>query len=285
MSMRIISIAVGTVMAIPMIVMTVWGAQVSMYTHEAMAVNQQIIDGTDDQSAYSTIPDIPRGPLDWLRDRRERNETTSATDLNNNRKVTIVEYHTISDVMQPDEALPNPAYQDVFMAARAPGLMINACENVLRTMATKCDVLGTDVTPIGTNLYRVRAYLAYAPDYDLGDFSTVANGDFVNGYTSFAEAGYIHEYPADTPEQRAAYMTQAVEICGRLRAEYGNCTVANVQLDQRIIGDDDLAKLPPGTQPERLEGQVSYAIFVDETQIDRKQIRSRIEELGLHDGI
>ncbi|MEO1637842.1 MAG: hypothetical protein AAFU41_01180 [Pseudomonadota bacterium] len=210
-------------------------------------------------------------------DGTERDATFAMDTINARRTITVSEILTRNDLFSADEQRPAEVLVPLYAEARAPALLAPYCEEVVGTLAAACNVLRTDVTETDDGKLEFTGRLGFAPSVDLGDPSTVANGTLFSATVPLPFEGDL--LPAYDRPTRVAMMEQAQAVCDTLRARYGNCVLTNLRFVVTELWFTDLERLPPGTNPQRVEGRAQFTVYADETLLTRDAFWGEVELL------
>lgn len=273
---RILAIAVTLVVAVPLLVLNVWGARMSLW-----AVEQTRQFDTDTPNMTDPAP-MPRNPLRFFHDRGELRDTFATDALTDQRSIVITEWIESADLLTAGEPLPDPTHLALYAQARAPQRMIRYCTEVIAAFGTACDVMRTEAQFPTTGPTAISAHLTYIPAGILGDPDLVNNGEFFIAPARLYEMR-DHEKPPFNSESRIAAMQKAQDICDRLRETYGNCIVSRLDLRPVEIWRTDLERLPPGTDPIRLDATAIIKIYADKTQTANDDLRQIVQSLTTAD--
>jgi hypothetical protein len=271
---RVIMIVLGLLIAAPFIALNIWGLQMTQWVNAVTAQNEAAINGDTDEIA---IPAMPTNPLSWIRDRVEVRDTFSTDTITARRFVTIVEIVTFEDLLTPGEDMPDEALHKLYATARAPARLFTYCAEILATIGNTCDVIYTDVRLNRAGKYELSGRLGFVPRAEFGDPSNVDNGEIVNGRVTLPYEGDIA--PANDAVTRQSVLQEAQAICDKLRAELGNCVLSRVTLDVRELWITDLEALPAGTNPQRIEASVGFAVYADKTVLNDRGLREMLENM------
>lgn len=267
-------VAIRLVLAAPFIYLTWWGFQMSSYTHQMQNVNEQALLG---EGGISEIPAMPDSPFSFLTKGLDRKRSVSETGLNNNRVITVDEIMSIVDVLRDGEDIPDPAFHTLYMTARAPAHMIRYCEEALGTLAQRCGLLRTEAKPRKDGSFGVSARIAYAPTYTVGQ-TDIIGGEFVSTRVDLTPQERT-DLPTRSGEQRAFYTAIALQACDALRDTYGSCVIEDMSFEDRTLRERELEKLPPGTDPVRMEVSARLAVFTIDTREERNVLEERASEI------
>jgi hypothetical protein len=224
---------------------------------------------------------LPRDPLQYLRDRAALRDMFSTETLTPGRTVTVTENVAIADILATDEALPDRSRIPLYAAARAPMWMARHCEEVIADFGLACDVTATSVRPLDDDRIELSATLAYIPAAALGDPRDAGNAAFFTADVMLIDTARL--LPPFDADNRSAAMRKAQAICDRLREEFGNCVVTDLQLLTEELWITDLERLPPGTNSQRLTASAKVTVYADQTWTDETQLHDIVQELASAD--
>ena len=270
-AVRIGIVIMGLIFAAPFIALNVWGMNMSMWANEMFGQTQAIIDGDD---VIPQVREMPANPLLWLRARVDLRDTFAADRLTNERVVIIEEVVTPEELLNAGEAMPDEAFIELYAAARAPARLIPYCADILATIGSTCDVIYVETRETRDGKLELSGKLAYVPTVALGDPSTVENGKLISTRISLPYEGQIR--PANDVERRQELINQAQGICDVIREQLGNCVMTQLHLDVVELWITDLEALPAGTNPQRLGATARFAVYADETKVDRTALHDLV---------
>lgn len=275
---RILAIALGGVIAIPVLVLNIWGLRMTGYVIEQTTAN-------DSYLATGVVPDtppMPRSPLQFLRDRSALRDTFTPETLTEQRLITVTAWVTPADMLSPAEALPQPALWPLYAEARAPHYMMRFCTEVIASFGTACEITRTTAEIARDGRTVLTATMAYLPAADLGDTGAVSNGDLLAAPVLLYDVADI-EKPAFTADSRIAAMQKAQSLCDNLRDTFGNCVVTRLDLQPVALWPTDLERLPAGTDPVRLQATAVVKVFADTDHNSNDSLRQIARALTLPD--
>lgn len=269
--LRIAIIVVGLVVISPIIALNVWGMNMSLWANEVTAQNDAELSG---EMPLPEVRPMPTSPLTWFKGRIDLRDTFSTDTLTNERYIVFEEVIEPEELLTTAEAMPNEDFVDLYAAARAPGRFIRYCEDVLQSIGHKCDVIHTDTRRNRQGKLELLGRLAFIPVVDLGDPSTVENGQLISTQIMLPYDGDLA--PANDAKTRVDLIRQAQAVCDDLRDQLGNCVLSRVAFDVSELWITDLERLPAGTNPERLETMARFTVFADETKMNRGTFRDMV---------
>lgn len=279
---RIAQIIIVLIIASPFLYLQYWGYKASKYTFDMQSQNEAYLAGEieADEIEHGQIPEVP-----WagLTKRFDRQKSTSETGLNNNRVVSVSEIVQIDDLLAQGETLPAPVYEELFAMARAPGYLIDRCDDVLATIGTRCIVLRSSASVVDRptqDLHHIaiNARLAYAPNYAIGT-TDIVGGDFVSFRVDLNGDEEPVNYPVPNAETRRGYLQTALQICDTLREEHGSCVIEDLTLKHTRLSDRHMKDQPEGASRIRLESRVRLGVFGIDTRENRKAFEARAKEI------
>ncbi|WP_108815470.1 hypothetical protein [Loktanella sp. Alg231-35] len=272
--LRVIMFVVGLLIATPFIALNVWGLQMTLWVDEVTAQNEAVLNGNAEDVI---IPPMPETPPSWIRGRAEVRDTFSTEAINARRLINIEEIVAFEDLLTTDEDMPDEELHALYATARAPARLMAYCTDVLATVGTTCDIVYSSVRLNRTGKYELTGRLGFVPRAEFGDPSAVQNGEIVTARVPLPYEGNVG--PANDATTRQAILLQAQALCDTLRAQLGNCVLANVTLDVRELWITDLEALPAGTNPQRLEATVGFAVYADETALNRRSFQDMLDQM------
>lgn len=91
---------------------------------------------------FQELSKLSKGPapVRWWNASAEMKDTFNTAYLADGRYVSVETRQPFAAILMAGEASPEPIYQDVYVAARAPAHLIALCGELLQTIATACDV-------------------------------------------------------------------------------------------------------------------------------------------------
>jgi len=237
---------------------TIWGLQVTKASSEMVS---------GDGSAMGTLLKGP-APLSLLRDKRTERNFFSPDELTKRRYVSITHVVPFSELLAPGELQPDPAFHQLYATARAPGILMRYCPEILGKMATKCGVLIYEADFTRDGLVEISGSLSYVPAYEMGDLSKVNNGEVI-----LARSRILRDQDMEnTKETRALAITEALALCAELRGSVGPCVISNLNISSRRNRHDREA-------PPMIDARVSFAVYADKTQHRHESLNARLEEI------
>ena len=242
-------------------------------------INQQAEQFVPTTVTTATAPEetAPQDPFQWLNDRPELRDVFIPNELTKARHVTV------EKVLSPDELLtfgeqePDQAFLELYAAARAPAQLIPYCAEVIATIGQSCDVIYSQAKENREGNWEMRGQLAFIPVAELGDPSTVENGQLLSTRVQLPYSGDLR--PPNDADTRAEMLLQAQAVCDALRDTYGNCVLTRVIFDVHELWITDLEALPAGTNPQRVEAQAEFAVYADPMQLDTNAFADRVDAL------
>jgi len=225
---------------------------------------------------------MPRNPLRFFHDRGELRDTFAIDALTGQRSIVVTEWIEPADLLAAGEPLPDPTHLALYAHARAPQRMARYCAEVIAAFGTACDVMRTEAQFPATGPTTISAHLAYIPAGNMGDPDLVKNGAFFSVPARLFDMR-DHEKPPFDSDSRIAAMQKAQDICDSLRESYGNCVVSRLDLRPVEIWHIDLERLPPGTDPIRLDATAIIKIYADKTQTANDELRQIVQSLTTAD--
>lgn len=269
---KLARILVGLLFASPMIYITYWGYNASKYEFEATSFNQKVIDGKakPEDIAEAIQTPFPRLPWQGLLDKSERTRNFNAGALNKERRVTYRTAITLKDVLKPGETPPDPAFEKLWIQARALHHFSERCGEILADLATKCQAYKARLKELSNGTTRITVSFSYVPDYDLG--APVPDGDFEIFRGALASRSYNDaENKDNTSQNRTAALSLSKSICGEIRKLAGNCVIREVNFYSRAFRDDPKRKA--------LQSTALFAVHMIEDKSSRENIVKLIASL------
>ena len=271
---RVAQFLIVLLFAAPFIYINWWGVKMSAWTAQVQSANELSVSGDTPMIAMPEIPDMP---FSWLRRGIDRQRTTSQTFLNGDRVVIVSEYLGIEDVLKPGETAPDPAFDELYVTARAPAYMIERCDEVLDTLATRCGLIKTKVETQKNGEFRVTARLAYIPAYEIGPTDELG-AEFVHTRLE-GERAYGVNLPAQTADNRIAALDRSRRGCDALRETYKSCVVAFVRFDHIRLKGSEIENAAPGTDPDRMRVTTQLEVFTLGTRAAKKDLDALIVDI------
>jgi len=233
----------------------IWGYQI---TKESQTLDQ------DEDGKTAELQKGP-APVRWFRNRKELKGYFSLEDLTRYRSVSFTLNMPFEDILAPGEEAPEEIYRELYAMARAPSRLIAMCPEILGVVASKCDVGDSDGDVKRDGTVRLSGDLDYIPAYDIGDPSTVKNGEVVMVYATVAGRGELE----NTPEARKLVYQRTVSLCGALRERFGNCVISHLALTPSINRDSDT-----------LAVSSDFAIYADKTVYRQKSVQAELDRMA-----
>lgn len=154
-------------------------------------------------------------------------------DITPNRRISVRTELPFADMLAPVEAMPAPPLRTLYATLRASRFLMPLCRETLGQLAAACAV-GPFAAEVNTGAdYAVlTGDLHYLPGYDTGDPWSVANSVIRRATVALPAAGF-----ADGPEGRRAVYTEARRLCDAIRARFGNCVIAHINLSMMAMAE------------------------------------------------
>lgn len=232
---------------VPLVIMTLslgWYAPALMWGAK-MTVAAAAMEETGDHSGLTDLLDGP-APLALWRNNKKLQAVFSSDTLTNEREVTIHRNVPFESLLAPGEALPTPEFHHLYAAARAPALLEPYCAEILQHLALKCQLTQTSAF-VDRGRVSVTGKFSYIPAFELGDPDSVENGTVLE--TGYFDIFNDYKKPAGSKrlpnslEGRAQGMARAMEMCGHIRAQFGNCVIRDISLNSAHYGIEKNALL------------------------------------------
>ncbi len=155
------------------------------------------------------------------------------------RVVRRTAFFTIDDVLAEGEEAPDQAFHQLWITARAPGIMMQHCDVILETFGRRCAFARQDVDRQKGGRYEVDTMLSFSPNY-VSDLNLDSSG-----YTVETEhvrlpkdASLTRNIPIDQADDVIAELHKAAAVeCEALRSAKGSCTISNLNIDRRDTED------------------------------------------------
>lgn len=271
---RIAQALIMLLFASPFIYMYWWGFQMTAWTAQVQGENDAaILNGTE----MGEVAEMPSSPFWWITRGIERQRTTSQAFLNDDRIVIVSEYLGIEDVLKPGEPAPDPAFDELYVTARAPSYMIARCAEVLETLGSQCGLIKTKIASKDDGEFRVTARLAYIPNYDIGP-TELLGAEFVpTGLGGERMRGV--ELPVQSADNRVAALNRSLRGCDALRESYQSCVVGFVRFDHVRLTGSEIENAPAGTNPDRMRVSTQLEVFMLETRATRRELVSVTKQI------
>lgn len=233
---------------------TIWGAQITLAHRPGAEVSA---DKMDDLAKGPGIVAIFRG--------RSEMKSLFGEQFSTSRKVSYSARMPFDDILLPGEAMPDPVYFDAYAEARAGMMLSPNCEELLATIARDCETFSSKGRHLASsgpvNALALYADISYIPSYDLGDPSSVKNGRFRE-----AIIGFLFKDSANPAWTRRAVLGRALDICIKLRQNYGNCVIERISFKEGKTRD-------PLSQPNRyIRSSIVFSVYADDTKVGRDHI-------------
>ena len=281
MKWRIGIFVVGLILFSPIIALNVWGLRMSAWTSEVMDANEQAIAAIkngDREAATVTainIPEPPKSPIGWLQERRQMRRI-AAEGFNDERQVSISFRVPFEELLDEGEFAPDIALRPLIAEARAPGLAMRYCPEVVNTLATGCAVHRTRAR------YReeeqdvaIEADLAYLPAYDIGEQPSGA--EVIDAFVTLDTEADPEPRPKFQSAARRFYMIKAMRLCDQVRAKLGNCVIRSLNLSERGLWRG-------GADGETLmSARLRVAVVVPKRSVSSGELGAYIQELANKD--
>ena len=276
---RIGIFVVGLILFSPIIALNVWGLRMSAWTSEVMDANQKAIEavkaGEPREATKINIPELPQSPIGWLQERRQMRRI-AADGFNDERQVSISFRVPFEELLDEGESAPDIALRSLVAEARAPGLAMRYCPEVVDTLATGCAVNRTRAH------YRddeqevsIEADLAYLPAYEIGEQPSGA--EVVDAFVTLVTEADPEPRPKFQSAARRFYMIKAMRLCDQVRAKLGNCVIQSLKLSERGL-------LRGGTDGETLmSARLRVAVVVPKRSVSSGELGAYIRELAIKD--
>ena len=141
-------------------------------------------------------------------------------ELNSTRRVSFEVYLELDDLLADGEEMPSDELQSLYTSLRAQRYMQRYCEDTLSAISSKCGMFKTNVHRVADR-YQVRADFAYIPNYTIGPVDRTRGGGFMSAFLPDPNLENTYQ----TAEERQAFLGEILEVCDRIRAEFGNCLI------------------------------------------------------------
>lgn len=223
------------------------------------------------------VPEAPLDDLAWMDAVAGLRESFSTDEITPERYVAVHEILTTEELLNPGEAQPDNALLDLYAAARAPARLAPYCADILETVGLVCDVIHTETLQNRQGKWELLGQLAFVPAAELGDPSTVENGQLLSARAVLPHSGDL--LPANDAATRTQMLSQAQGFCDQLRAQFGNCVLSRVDFDIEELWITDLEALPAGTNPQRLETTAHFTVFADPALLDATSFSDAVATL------
>jgi hypothetical protein len=255
--------------AIPLVLGAIWYVPAMIWGYQITKASEAAYTGGGNAEASETFAALLDGPapLAWLRRNNELRDLYRTDELTRARVVTFHDEVGFESLLKSGEAIPDPAFQEIYVQARAPGVVAPFCAEVLQTIGRSCKVYDSEGRLLDSGRASLSGRMAYIPSYDMGDASTVNNGKVMTAYVTLSR-----DTDAPTPNDaasRIAYLNQAKAVCTELRSTYGNCVVGQVSFTVRDRAD---------SRP--LEATAQFEVYVDRTVVNRDALGSAAETIN-----
>ena len=233
--------------------------------YTAYAQNQKALSG---EPGAETELGEPTGLGNWWRTQNDLNEQFSTTHLTSRRALqlrTIVPYDTLLDEGEP---LPDPAFADLYATARAPRVLMSFCEELLQSVANRCQLVGVESRVDDDGHADIRASFYFVPDAAPGNVPDLAEGEIQSFRINLTRLDRI----PDTRAMRLQALAGAEKLCDTLRASVQNCVISHLYFspDTRRGSDEEL-----------LEAQVVLAAYADLSEEDKKDVMVSLREQAI----
>ena len=234
-------------------------------------------------SSASLVPGLgttqePAVQNTWLNRRPELRDIFIADERTPARAIVIEEVASLEELFSEGEDIPSSSMIALYATARAPARLSGYCAEVIATIALSCEVLHTQTHQNPEGDWVMSGRLGFVPAAPLGDPSSVRNGQVFSAKALLPFEGNLR--PANIALSRAEMLTQAQDICDRLRDQLGNCVLTNVTFDVHELWITDLEVLPAGTNPLRVEATAEFTVYADATTLDQTGFEERVAALA-----
>ncbi|MHA3913538.1 hypothetical protein [Halovulum sp. GXIMD14793] len=162
--------------------------------------------------------------MDFVDDRGENRAKTQQEAINDERRAIFETNVPLADLLQPDETPPAEALAATYARLRVPEFMTRYCEDTLPAMARRCGVLKASAHPLKDSNFQVRATFGFVQNYDIGTLDVIKGGGFISAFLPVTDLNQKFA----TPEERKALIGKYLQVCDRLREEYGNCLLGTL---------------------------------------------------------
>ena len=273
---RIATIIVGLIIASPLIALNYWGFQMSMWTGKVVAANDAAING---ETESLEIPAIPTSPLDWLRGKVDKSKNFDTEGLNSGRRITVSERIEFADILNDGEQPPEDEFKPLYVEARAQQFLSSYCYPALASIATRCAVRTSETRQNRDGTYTVSGDLTYVPNYDLGKPQTTKGGGFVRVHNAFDRSVKRLDLPEYSDASKSAYLTEAKNVCARIKIQYGNCIATSINFSVVDVSNDlDRANIV-GQAAKRLRASALFEVYTLDNREKRDELDAFVTDL------
>lgn len=229
----------------------IWGVQIT----EAISRFQ-----AGESVDFAALSDGP-APLAFLRKRGQVSDGFSTTELNDERRVFLIETFDLAEMLNADEAMPPAELRELYAKARAAQHLHAHCRDVIATLGSLCDVQKVEANLTYDGRVRVSGQLNYVPSYELGDRSGIENGGLISA------SAILDSTLGGSPNIRAVY-TKGLSICDELRARFGNCFIRSIE---HVFPVEGILRVQPA--------RGYFVVFADETVVNKASLQAVLDEI------
>ncbi|MDF0595719.1 hypothetical protein [Psychromarinibacter halotolerans] len=247
MSTRILGLAIGLVMLIPV-------AGISLYAlgaYERFSRFTESIAGISGPGATpaDSGPPEPLGSMglsflemiEGHRDRRKADAIFDPDTPTRHRRVTWNVHLPVDDVLRPGEPRPEPMMEPLYILARAPALAMDLCADMLADMAKGCGFARAEVDADRSGMHKLELRVGFLPADPVGDTTDLATATLETEIVPLDDPDTFGRRVA--PEARAAlredYRQRARDYCDALRQRVGSCVITSIRVNETPVPDGD----------------------------------------------
>lgn len=195
------------------------------------------------------------------------------------QRLTVSVERTIRfrEVLADGEQPPASELQPVYVEARAPQVLADVCQDVIRTLAAKCRVLETASYGPKDGYFTIKGDLTYLPASPVEQAARPRDllYNAIRVRTKLAPSNETQKI-RDTPTVRQKYLNQADRLCTEVRKTFGNCTLSDVTLQSRMATERNRKKGFAG----RPSMEVYMSIIVqNQLPEDRYKVEALLEKM------
>ncbi|MEL7460842.1 MAG: hypothetical protein AAFX45_01575 [Pseudomonadota bacterium] len=175
-----------------------------------------------------------------FREGREIDALFVADNFTRRRSITYTETLSIDDLLAEGETPPAPAFEDLWMIARAPGrAMDRECPIVLETIGRACAVSTAKVEKTDEpGIYDIEAVVGYLPDHDLGSTAVEGQRDLYRARIRLPARRGIAVPPDGRGAVKRSLYQEIERACDDVRERRGNCVISELTLREGRTNDN-----------------------------------------------
>lgn len=245
----------------------IWELPTLKWSYDLSSRTQGIAKGED-----ADMAELMKGPpqVRWWKNRTKLNDTFNTSFLSDARMVSVELPVALEDLLHPEEDMPEDAFKNVYVAARAPAHLMDLCRELLNTIAVKCDLSKPNGKIARDGVPELRGHLRFIPADAPGELPQTDEAEYTNLGVSLSDG---QDLPFTTQGREVA-LKVAGELCRALRVQVGNCVVTRVnfrpQWTARVEG------------PLKLRASAVLTVYADPADIDQAALKDELNQLHEH---